>query len=77
MKAGIDFLKSKVIHIIKGSNHIESERKKYKYKENKEGDPLPVPVKLYDHHMDADRYGIYTHCKKVEFFAAHAGGDVY
>lgn len=77
VKAGIDFLKSKAIHIIKGSTHIESERKKYKYKEDKDGNTLPVPVKLHNHHMDADRYGIYTHCKEVEFFAAHVGGNVY
>jgi len=78
VRAGIDFLKSKTIHIIKGSVHIESERKKYKYKEDKEGNPLPVPVKLHDHHMDADRYGIYTHCRMPELaYAAQVGGAVY
>jgi phage terminase large subunit len=78
VKAGIDFLKSKTIHIIKGSTHIEEERKGYKYKEDKDGNPLPVPVKFKNHHMDASRYGIYTHCREPgKGYAAQAGGAVY
>jgi len=79
VKAGIDFLKSKTIHIIKGSDHVIAERKTYKYKEDKNGEPLPEPVKFKDHHMDADRYGIYTHCKESvsTAYAAQVGNPVY
>ena len=62
VRAGIDFLKSKTIHIIKGSSNIIKERDKYKWKEDKNGNPLPEPIKFDDHAMDGIRYGIFTHC---------------
>jgi len=78
VRAGIDYLKSQKIHIIVGSMNIISERNTYKWKEDKNGDPLPEPVKFNDHHMDADRYGIYTHCRMPELaYAAQVGGAVY
>ena len=52
------------IHIVEGSDNIIRERSKYKWKTDKDGNPLPEPVKFDDHAMDAIRYGIYTHCKK-------------
>lgn len=64
VRAGIDYLKAMNIHIIEGSDNIIRERSKYKWKEDKDGNPLPEPVKFDDHAMDAIRYGIFTHCKK-------------
>ena len=76
VRAGIDFLKSKPIHVLDGSHNIISERKGYKYKEDKNGNPLPIPVKFNDHTMDAIRYGIYSHCKRAGVGAAVANWDI-
>ncbi len=64
VKAGIDLLKSKKIHLLQDSPDLIEERKIYKYKEDKDGNPLPEPVKLRDHGMDAIRYAIYTDAKE-------------
>ena len=65
VRAGIDYLKGVKVHIIEGSENIIKERSKYKWKVDKDGNPLPEPVKFDDHAMDAIRYGIFTHCKSV------------
>lgn len=62
VRAGIDYLKNLKIHILNGSQNIVAECRKYKYKTDKSGNPLPVPVSLNDHLMDATRYAIFTHC---------------
>jgi phage terminase large subunit len=62
VRTGIDYLKAKKIHIICGSLNIIREAGRYKWREDKNGNPLPEPVKFDDHAMDAIRYGIYTHC---------------
>jgi phage terminase large subunit len=64
VRAGIDFLKSKKIHIVEGSSNLYKEMSSYCWRKDKRGDPLPEPVKFDDHLMDASRYGIYTHCAK-------------
>lgn len=61
VKAGIDFLKSKRIHVHKDSYNLQQEIKSYKYKELKDGTVLDEPVKYFDHLMDAMRYGAFTH----------------
>ena len=66
VRAGIDYLKGMKIHIIEGAENIIRERSKYKWKVDKDGNPLPEPVKFDDHAMDAIRYGIFTHCKREE-----------
>jgi phage terminase large subunit len=43
---------------------INTERKSYKWKEDKNGNITDQPVKFRDHLLDGVRYGIYTHCKK-------------
>jgi len=65
VRAGIDYLKTMKIHILQGSVNIIRECSKYKWKVDKDGNPLPEPVKFDDHAMDAIRYGIFTHCKSV------------
>jgi phage terminase large subunit len=64
VRAGIDFLKSKKIHIVEGSSNLYKEMSSYCWRKDKGGNPLPEPVKFDDHLMDAARYGIYTHCAK-------------
>jgi len=65
VRAGIDFLQSKKIHIIDGSENIIKEQKSYVNKQDKDGNYLPEPMKFNDHTMDAIRYGIFTHCKEA------------
>ena len=62
VRAGIDFLKSKKIHIVEGSVNLHNEASSYCWRKDKNGNLMPEPVKFNDHLMDAARYGIYTHC---------------
>jgi phage terminase large subunit len=62
VRAGIDFLKSRRIHIVEGSINLHREASSYCWRKDKNGDAMPEPVKFNDHLMDAARYGIYTHC---------------
>ena len=66
VRAGIDFLKSKKVHIVEGSTNLYDEVGGYCWRKDKGGNPLPEPVKFRDHLMDAARYGIYTHLKRGE-----------
>jgi phage terminase large subunit len=63
VRSGIDFLRSLKIHIIAGSENIIAERRAYRYKVDKKGDPLPDPVDYKDHAMSAVRYGVVTHMR--------------
>ena len=62
--AGIDFVKSKTVHILDGSTNIIREVGRYTWQKDKDGNAIPKPVKFDDHSMDAIRYGIATHCKR-------------
>jgi len=64
IRAGIDFLKSKKIHIVEGSQNLYNEASEYCWRKDKSDRPLPEPVKDRDHLMDAARYGIFTHCAR-------------
>lgn len=61
VRAGIDFLKTQKIHILEDSTHIIQEHNSYVWKTDKDGNALNEPLKMFDHSMDAIRYGIYTH----------------
>ncbi len=63
VRSGIDFLKCQKIHIVPGSMNIIREAGRYNWREDKNGNPLPEPVKFDDHAMDAARYGIVTHMR--------------
>ena len=65
VKAGVDYLQSLKIHIIDGSENISKEARGYVRKMDKDGKYLPIPIDYDNHAMDAIRYAIYTHCKKV------------
>ena len=71
VRAGIDYLKGLKIHIVDGSKDIISERKKYKWQEDKDGKLVNKPVEFDNHAMDAIRYGIYTH---MRLYGGGAGG---
>ena len=77
VRAGIDYLKSVKIHIVEGSENIVKERSKYKWKVDKDGNPMNEPVKFDDHAMDAIRYGIYTHMKEAGAAMATITHDIY
>jgi len=57
--AGIDFVKSKKIHITKCSTNIIKEIESYSWKLDKNGEPEEKPVKFLDDGMDALRYSIF------------------
>jgi phage terminase large subunit len=67
---GIDFVKRRKLFINSDSIDVISEIKKYKWKEDRNGNILDEPVKFMDHSMDAVRYGIYSHHIK------HSGKDL-
>ena len=77
VRAGIDFLKTQKIFILEGSPDITKEVSTYKWKEDKNGEPLPEPVKFNDHLLDAIRYAIFTHMKRAGAFFAVIEQDVY
>lgn len=63
VRSGIDYIKGRKVHIVEGSEHIIIESRKYAWRLDKLGRPIPDPVKSDDHMMDAIRYAIVTHCK--------------
>jgi len=65
VRAGIDFLRSKKIHVVLGSTNLIREKNTYHWQEDKRGEPINKPVKFDDHLMDAVRYGIFTHMKQA------------
>jgi len=77
VRAGIDFLKSLIIHIVKGSHNIKREHDSYCWKQDKSGANLPEPVKFNDHAMSGIRYGIYSHCKRAGVGAGTLPYSVY
>jgi phage terminase large subunit len=75
VRAGIDFLRSLKIHIIEGSENIKIEVRSYRYKVDKNGDPLPDPIDYKDHAMSATRYGIVTHMRGCREIGYASGGE--
>ncbi len=56
VRVGIDWLSSKYIYVTARSKNIIKELQNYCWQINKDGEQLPVPIKKYDHAMDATRY---------------------
>lgn len=65
VKDGIDFVKRFKVQVTADSPNIMSENKLYKWREDTDGNLLEEPVKFKDHTMDAIRYAIYTHWKRL------------
>lgn len=55
---GIDYIKSKKLYVTKDSLNIIKELRNYKWETDSNGKPTNVPVDMYDHGMDAVRYGL-------------------
>jgi phage terminase large subunit len=63
---GIDFVNTKRPKIHTDSrNHLE-EKRKYRRKEDKNGNVKEEPIKEHDHLQDAERYGLYTYFKEMD-----------
>lgn len=63
VRAGIDFLRTKKIHIVSGSVNLQKEVSSYVWRKDKSGNPLNEPVQFNDHLISAVRYAITTHCR--------------
>jgi len=66
VKAGIDFLKRWTIYISEHCVNTLKEIRNYKWKEDRNGNPLDEPVKFMDHAMDALRYAVYQNRQNVK-----------
>lgn len=58
IKAGIDYLRSRKIHIHPNCVNFKKEIALYKYKEDSKGNPTDEPVDYMNHLMDAARYAL-------------------
>lgn len=58
VRFGINAVKSLKCHITADSINLRKEKRGYKWKQDKDGNPLPKPVEFRNHLMDAERYGI-------------------
>lgn len=65
IKDGIDYVKRSKLLIEKNSTNILKEISGYKYKEDKDGNVLELPLSWNDHLMDSMRYALYTHFGKI------------
>jgi phage terminase large subunit len=73
---GIDYLKAQKIFVIESSSNIIKELSTYKWKVDKNDQPLPEPVKFNDHALDAARYALFTHMKHSGAFIGVIPYDV-
>ncbi len=58
VRHGINTVKSFKVHVTADSLNLIMEKRGYKWKLDKDDNPLPEPVKFKDHLMDAERYAI-------------------
>ena len=56
VRHGINTVKRFRVHILRGSNNLLKEKQGYKWKVDRDENPLPEPLKFKDHLMDAERY---------------------
>lgn len=58
VRHGINTVKTMRTHILSDSPNLIKEKRIYKWKMDKDENPLPEPVKFKDHLIDAERYAI-------------------
>ena len=63
--AGMDFVKSSQIYSTYANTNFITELEEYSYRKDRQGNLFDSPEKENDHLMDALRYAIYTHSKRV------------
>ena len=64
---GIDMLKRYALHVTKESTNTIKEFRNYKWKEDKNGEVLNTPVDMFNHSIDAIRYGCYTKLSRPNY----------
>jgi len=67
VNAGIDLLKRYKIHITKDSENAILEFRNYKWREDKSGKTLNIPIDEHNHLIDSLRYGTYSILSKPNF----------
>jgi len=67
VNAGIDLLKRYKLHITKDSDNAIQEFRNYKWKEDKNGKMLNIPIDDHNHLIDSLRYGTYSILSKPNF----------
>lgn len=65
VKDGIDYVKRNKLLIHQNSTNLLKEISGYKYKEDKDGNVLDIPLSWNDHLMDSMRYCMYSHWGKL------------
>lgn len=70
--AGIDFMKSKNIHVTKESVNLIKELESYSWKLDKNGEPMEQPVKFNDDLCDSLRYALFRG-EKIKLSIAKIG----
>jgi len=60
IRQGVGFMRSFRIHVTEWSSEVIKEFRQYKYKLDKDNEPLPEPVDAYNHSIDAARYALST-----------------
>lgn len=58
VREGINAVKAFKCHLTADSVNLREEKEGYKWKQDRDKNPLPEPVKFRDHLMDAERYAI-------------------
>jgi phage terminase large subunit len=64
VKDGIDYIKSLGIYSHKDNHNLNRELKSYKWKEDREGNPIDEPLPINDDCIKATIYGIYSYSKQ-------------
>jgi phage terminase large subunit len=64
VRAGIDFVKTLEIYSHESNIDYNNEKETYKWKVDKNKNPLDEPLKEHDHLMDGERYALWTHLGK-------------
>jgi phage terminase large subunit len=62
---GIELVKGFNIHVTKRSTNVKKDLQIYKWKLDKNGNPIDAPAHVGSHSPDATRYGAYTHLEPI------------
>ena len=64
---GIDMMKRYKLHVTKDSVNMIKEFRNYKWQEDKNGNVLNTPVDMFNHTIDAIRYGLYDKLSRPNY----------
>ena len=77
VRAGIDLCQRQTLNIPESSVNLIKEVQSYQWKEDKNGNVIPEPIKFNDHLVDDIRYVIFGMTEKYGFATAKPGGQGY